>query len=87
MLEIAFIHRTKVASQYPGIFLFTSRSRMMRPVLNLKYNAIEMIGTLEQVYLNISINADEVIPEVMVSFVCLRKITSRMIKNFIVQGH
>ncbi len=35
--------------QYPGLFIFTGPARMMRPVVNLALNAIELIGTFEQV--------------------------------------
>lgn len=58
-LEIAFVPRTSSAGQYPGIFLFTSPARMMRPVLNLAAGAVELIGTFEQVYLNISVTEEE----------------------------
>ena len=37
------------AGQYPGLFIFTGPSRMMRPVVNLAMNDIELIGTFEQV--------------------------------------
>ena len=40
---------TKVASQYPGLFIFSTPARMMRPVFNLAANKVEMIGTFEQV--------------------------------------
>ena len=51
--------KTQVASQYPGLFLFTNTARMMRPVKNLAFDMVEMIGTFEQVYLNICIIAEE----------------------------
>ena len=38
------VPKTKVASSYPGLYLFTSMGRMMRTVVNLKHNAIEYIG-------------------------------------------
>ncbi len=37
--------------QFPGLFLFTGPARMVRPVVNLALNAIELIGTFEQVSL------------------------------------
>ena len=40
---------TKVASQYPGLYIFSTPARMMRPVFNLAANKVEMIGTFEQV--------------------------------------
>lgn len=42
---------------------------MMRPVFNLDLAQIELIGTFEQVYLDISISEDEIRPNVsMVKF-------------------
>ena len=35
--------------QYPGLFLFSTAARMMRPVLNLSTRIEELIGTFEQV--------------------------------------
>lgn len=37
---------------------------MMRPVYNLNLKEIELIGTFEQVYLDISISEDEIRPNV-----------------------
>lgn len=37
---------------------------MMRPVYNLALEQIELIGTFEQVYLDISISEDEIRPNV-----------------------
>jgi len=50
--------------QFPGLFLFTGNARMMRPVFNLDLEQIELIGTFEQVYLDISISEDEIRPNV-----------------------
>ena len=38
---------------YPGVFLFTSPARLLRPVLQLPGGAHELIGSLEQTYLSI----------------------------------
>lgn len=57
-LEIAFVPRTQ-NGQYPGIFLFSAPARMMRPVYNLAARAVELVGTFEQVYLNICITEEE----------------------------
>ncbi len=48
-----------VSGQYPGLFLFTGPARMVRPVVNLALNAIELIGSFEQVYLDISVAEEE----------------------------
>ena len=49
MLEICLVPITSVASQYPGLYIFSTPARMMRPVLNLAASKVEMIGTFEQV--------------------------------------
>lgn len=57
-LEIAFVPRTR-NGQYPGIFIFAAPARMMRPVYNIAAGAVELVGTFEQVYLNICITDEE----------------------------
>lgn len=42
------------------MFLFTGAARMMRPVVNLAMDKIELIGTFEQVYMDIAITAKEI---------------------------
>ncbi|KAF4528628.1 hypothetical protein B566_EDAN009232 [Ephemera danica] len=65
MLEIVLVpHEDGIVGQYPGIFLFSAVSRMMRPVMQLASQKIEMIGTFEQVYLNIAMIPEEIIPGV-----------------------
>ena len=58
ILEIAYVPRTP-NGQYPGIFLFSAPARMMRPVYNLAARAVELVGTFEQIYLNICITPEE----------------------------
>uniref|UniRef100_T1J3J6 DNA-directed RNA polymerase subunit beta n=1 Tax=Strigamia maritima TaxID=126957 RepID=T1J3J6_STRMM len=58
-LEIVLVPKTKRASLYPGIFLFTTTARMMRPVKNLRYKKTEFIGTFEQIYLDICVKIEE----------------------------
>jgi DNA-directed RNA polymerase I subunit RPA2 len=48
-LEIGYVPASDVASPDPGIYLFASPARMMRPVQNLKTDCVEWIGTFEQV--------------------------------------
>jgi len=48
--------------------LFTGNARMMRPVFNLDLEQIELIGTFEQVYLDISISEDEIRPNVCIAY-------------------
>ncbi|XP_071158237.1 DNA-directed RNA polymerase I subunit RPA2-like isoform X2 [Mytilus edulis] len=64
MMEICLIPKTEFASQYPGLYLFTTPARMMRPVKNLALDTTEMIGSFEQVYMDICINQNEAIPGV-----------------------
>lgn len=61
-MEIVLVPKKK-GGQFPGLFLFVGAARMMRPVLNLKFNKIEMIGTFEQIFLEIAIAKDEVHPK------------------------
>jgi len=58
-MEICMVPKTSAASQYPGIYLFTTVARMMRPVWNYSCKSAEMIGTFEQVYLNIAVTDSE----------------------------
>ena len=57
-LEIVFVPRIE-GGQYPGIFLFAGPARMMRPVFNLSAQVVELIGTFEQVYMNICVTEAE----------------------------
>uniref|UniRef100_A0A8B9HLK8 DNA-directed RNA polymerase n=1 Tax=Astyanax mexicanus TaxID=7994 RepID=A0A8B9HLK8_ASTMX len=58
--EIVLVPQTGKASLYPGLFLFTTPCRMMRPVRNLALGKQELIGTFEQLYLNVGIFEDEI---------------------------
>ncbi|CAK8677674.1 unnamed protein product [Clavelina lepadiformis] len=58
-LEICLIEYTGKATQYPGLYLLTEAARMVRPVMNLSTGTVEMIGTFEQVYMNICIIPEE----------------------------
>ncbi|CAF1130581.1 unnamed protein product, partial [Didymodactylos carnosus] len=58
-LEIVHIPKTGKYTLYPGVYLFTTPARMMRPVRNLQTNTQEYIGTFEQVYLGICITHQE----------------------------
>ena len=50
--EIVLVPKTGKASMYPGLFLFTTPCRMVRPVRNLAVGKQELIGTFEQVCVN-----------------------------------
>lgn len=58
-MEIVLVPKKKVPAQYPGLFLFTSPARMMRPVINIAAKKVELIGTFEQVYLNVCVTPEE----------------------------
>ena len=60
----------KTKGQFPGVFLFTTPARMIRPVTNLRTNSREYIGTFEQVYMDIAVCAEEFIPDVTTHLVC-----------------
>ena len=59
VLEIGYIPPTK-NGQFPGLYLFTTPARMMRPVHNLATNTTELIGSFEQVYMDIAVDPSEV---------------------------
>ncbi|CAH1963354.1 unnamed protein product [Acanthoscelides obtectus] len=58
-LEIVLVPKKNTVCQYPGMFLFTGPARMMRPLLNLYAKKVELVGTFEQVYMNIAITSEE----------------------------
>lgn len=47
--------------QYPGLYLSSQLYRMVRPVWNLKWNAIEHVGPLEQAYMDIAIEPTDIV--------------------------
>ncbi len=60
-LEIGLVPPTEKASQFPGLFLFSTPSRMVRPVYNLATSAVELIGSFEQCYLDIAVTGAEAV--------------------------
>lgn len=60
-LEIGLVPSSK-GGQYPGLYLFSSRSRMMRPVKYLPNMKTDHVGPFEQVYLDIACVPEEVQP-------------------------
>ncbi|KAG5339166.1 hypothetical protein C0989_005293 [Termitomyces sp. Mn162] len=61
-LEIGLVPESK-GGQYPGLFLFSSRARMMRPVKYLLNGRDDQIGPFEQVYMNIAVTPEEIEPD------------------------
>ncbi|KAF9464822.1 DNA-directed RNA polymerase I polypeptide 2 [Collybia nuda] len=62
-LEIGLVPESK-GGQYPGLYLFASRSRMMRPVRYLANGRDDQIGPFEQVYMNIACTPEEIEAEI-----------------------
>ncbi|KAF7294234.1 DNA-directed RNA polymerase subunit beta [Mycena chlorophos] len=58
-LEIGLVLESK-GGQYPGLFLFSSRSRMMRPVKYLANGRDDQVGPFEQVYMDIACTPEEI---------------------------
>lgn len=59
-MEICLVPKRRVAAQYPGVYIFTSPGRLIRPVTNLKHDKIELIGTFEQSYLQIAVTQKDI---------------------------
>ncbi|XP_011808472.1 PREDICTED: DNA-directed RNA polymerase I subunit RPA2 isoform X5 [Colobus angolensis palliatus] len=59
-MEVVLIPMTGKPSLYPGLFLFTTPCRLVRPVRNLELGKEELIGTMEQIFMNVAIFEDEV---------------------------
>lgn len=58
-LEIGLVLESE-GGQYPGLFLFSSRSRMMRPVKFLANGRDDQVGSFEQVYMDIACTPEEI---------------------------
>lgn len=58
-LEIGFVPISK-GGQYPGLYLFSSRARMMRPVKYLANGRDDQVGSFEQVYMDIACTPAEI---------------------------
>lgn len=58
-LEIGLVPELE-GGQYPALYLFSSRARMMRPVKYLANGKDDQVGSFEQVYMNIAITPEEI---------------------------
>ncbi|WFD41469.1 DNA-directed RNA polymerase [Malassezia psittaci] len=58
-LEIGFVP-TSHGGQYPGLYLFSGRARMLRPVRFLYNDRTDHIGPFEQVYLEVACRGEEI---------------------------
>lgn len=60
-LEIGYVPVSR-GGQYPGIFLFSQQSRMIRPVKYLPLEKEDIIGPFEQPYMSIAVTEPEITP-------------------------
>ncbi|KAJ3410397.1 hypothetical protein HDV05_003831 [Chytridiales sp. JEL 0842] len=60
-LEIGWVPPSK-GGQYPGLFMFSTPARMMRPVEYLPTGKTDMVGSFEQVYMDIACLNEDIIP-------------------------
>ena len=58
-LEIGMVPPSR-GGQYPGLYLFSTRARMMRPVKYLANNRDDQVGSFEQVYMDIACTQAEI---------------------------
>ncbi len=58
-LEVGYVPVSK-GGQYPGLYLFASKARMMRPVKYLHNGKVDHVGTFEQVYMDIACTEAEI---------------------------
>jgi len=58
-LEIGLVPESK-GGQYPGLFLFSTKARMMRPVKYLANGRDDQVGSFEQVYMDIACIPEEI---------------------------
>ncbi|KAJ7755894.1 hypothetical protein B0H16DRAFT_1540019 [Mycena metata] len=58
-LEIGLVPESK-GGQYPGLYLFSTRARMMRPVKYLANGRDDQVGPFEQVYMDIACMPEEI---------------------------
>jgi len=58
-LEIGLVPISN-GGQYPGLFLFSTTARMMRPVKYLGNGRDDQVGPFEQVYMNIACTPEEI---------------------------
>ncbi|KAI9292562.1 putative DNA-directed RNA polymerase I subunit RPA2 [Neoconidiobolus thromboides FSU 785] len=60
-LEIGYIPPSN-GGQYPGLYLFSSPSRMTRPVKYIENGKQDIIGPFEQVYMEIACMKEDIVP-------------------------
>ncbi|KAJ3188155.1 hypothetical protein HDU85_005304 [Gaertneriomyces sp. JEL0708] len=60
-LEIGYVPPSR-GGQFPGLYLFSTPARMMRPVTYLVGNKLDMVGPFEQVYMDIACLKEDIVP-------------------------
>lgn len=60
-LEVGYVPPS-LKGQYPGLYIFGGRSRMMRPTKYLPLGKEDILGPFEQVYMNIAVTPEELEP-------------------------
>jgi len=58
-LEIAYVPGSN-GGQYPGVYLYSGRARMVRPVKYLPLDKEDWVGPLEQPFMSIAVNEQEI---------------------------
>jgi DNA-directed RNA polymerase I subunit RPA2 len=58
-LEIAYVPGSS-GGQYPGVYLYSGRARMVRPVKYLPLDKEDWVGPLEQPFMSIAVNEQEI---------------------------
>ncbi len=58
-LEIAYVPGSN-GGQYPGVYLYSGRARMIRPVKYLPLDKEDWVGPLEQPFMSIAVNEQEI---------------------------
>ncbi|CAG8483343.1 4694_t:CDS:10 [Diversispora eburnea] len=59
-IEIGYVPPSN-GGQYPGIYIFSTSARMMRPVKYLANGKTDMVGSFEQVYMNIACLPEDIV--------------------------
>lgn len=58
-LEIGYVPPSQ-KGQFPGLYLYGGRARMIRPVNYLPLDKLDYVGPFEQVYMNIAVTPEEI---------------------------
>lgn len=69
LLEIGYVPPSQ-GGQYPGLYMFTGAARMVRPVKYLPTGTIDYVGPFEQVYMDIAVMPEDVVPGITTHIEC-----------------